>query len=209
MSDRGIIRAGRGVHRPAVTTRSGAAPGRAAAPDRVTGSLVALAAVGAAVALALGAYGQLHSPTGVAVNVAGFSGPVEAKVWLATGAVVAALVQLWSALLMYGRIPGVAAPRWVSPLHRWSGQVAFLLSVPVAVHCLYALGLQSYDARVLLHSLVGCLFFGAFTVKMLVLTRRGMPGWVLPMLGGAVFALLVALWLTSSLWFFSTAGIRF
>ena len=31
-----------------------------------------------------------------------------------------------------------------------------------------------------------------FTVKMLALTRRGMPGWVLPVLGGLAFALLVA-----------------
>jgi hypothetical protein len=29
---------------------------------------------------------------------------------------------------------------------------------------------------------------------------------VLPLAGGTVFALLVALWLTSSLWFFDTVG---
>jgi len=29
---------------------------------------------------------------------------------------------------------------------------------------------------------------------------------VLPMIGGTVFTTLVALWLTSSLWFFSTVG---
>jgi hypothetical protein len=30
------------------------------------------------------------------------------------------------------------------------------------------------------------------------------PRWVLPVAGGLVFALLIALWYTSSLWFFTT-----
>jgi hypothetical protein len=110
---------------------------------------------------------------------------------------------------MYGRISGVTGPRWLPGLHRWSGRTAFLLAIPVAVHCLYALGWQTYDVRVLVHSIAGCAFFGAFTVKMLALSRKGIPGWVLPVLGGAVFTLLVLLWITSSLWFFTTVGVRF
>ncbi|HEY6424578.1 MAG TPA: DUF6529 family protein [Pseudonocardiaceae bacterium] len=55
------------------------------------------------------------------------------------------------------------------------------------VHCLYALGFQSYPVLVLIHSLLGCLFFGAFTAKMLLLTRRGLPGWAIPLIGGVVF----------------------
>jgi hypothetical protein len=77
---------------------------------------------------------------------------------------------------------------------------------PVVVHCVYALGFQTFSARVLAHSIAGCLFFGVFTVKMLALTRRGMPGWVLPVLGGLAFALLVLLWFTSAFWFFTTFG---
>ena len=61
----------------------------------------------------------------------------------------------------------------------------------------------------LLHSLFGCVFFGAFAVKMLSLPKRGLPGWALPLLGGLVFAMLTGLWLTSSLWFFTTTGIKF
>ena len=179
-------------------------PGRPSA----RGLLVPLA-VGSAVSVAVGVYGRLHPPTGIAVNVAGFSGPQTVKVWLATGALVLALVQLFTALLMWGKVPGVPAPPGTATVHRWSGRLAFLLAVPVAMHCLYALGLQSYDARVLAHSLVGCLFFGAFTAKMLVLPRRGLPGWALPALGGVVFTALVVLWLTSSLWFFSTSGLQF
>ena len=173
------------------------------------GALIAVLLVGAAVSLTLGVYGRLHSPTGIAINVAGFSGPQQVKVWLATLAGVLALVQLGSALVMYGKVPGVRAPHGIGTLHRWSGRVAFLAAVPVAVHCLYALGFQSYDTRVLVHSLAGCLFFGAFTVKMLSLSRSGLPGWLLPVFGGTVFTGLTVLWLTSAFWFFTTVGVQF
>lgn len=164
--------------------------------------------VGALVTVTLGVYGSLHEPTGIAVNLAGFSGPQTVKVWIATGAACFGVIQLISALAMYGKL-GFAAPGWVGPVHRWSGRTAFLLAVPVAVHCLYALGLQSGDTRVLIHSLLGCLFFGAFTTKMFVLPKPGLPGWVLPLFGGVVFAGLIGLWLTSSVWFFTTFGVRF
>lgn len=165
--------------------------------------------IGCAVAVALGVYGRLHTPTGVAVNVAGFSGPQAVKAWLASGVFLLALAQLVSALLMYGRLGRLAAPRWIGKVHRWSGRIAFLLSIPVAVHCLYALGFAAHDARVLVHSLLGCAFFGAFTMKMIVLSRPGPSRWVLPLAGGLVFTALAGLWLTSSLWFFTTMGVRF
>ena len=63
---------------------------------------------------------------------------------------------------MYGKLPWISAPRWISGLHRWSGRIAFILTVIVAVHCLYALGFESFNARVLAHSVAGCLFFGVF-----------------------------------------------
>ncbi|HEX6336185.1 MAG TPA: DUF6529 family protein [Jiangellaceae bacterium] len=178
-------------------------------PDRTVPLLLVPLLTGSVVAVVLGVYGGVHTPTGVAVNLAGFSGPLEAKVWVASAALLFALVQLGSALVMYGKVPGVAAPGWIGALHRWSGRAAFLLAVPVAVHCLYAVGFQTFSTRVFIHSLLGCLFFGAFTVKMLGLRRDGLPGWALPVLGGTVFALLVGLWWTSSLWFFTTIGVRF
>jgi hypothetical protein len=164
---------------------------------------------GSAVTVALGVYGRLHQPTGIAVNIAGFSSPQSVKAWLTTASAAFAVVQLLSALAMYGRLPGITAPAWTAAAHRICGRVAFLLAVPVAAHCLYALGFQTYNARVLAHSMLGCVFFGAFTSKMLALTKRGIAGWVLPLLGGAVFAVLVLLWLTSSLWFFTTIGVVF
>jgi len=180
-----------------------------AASSRGAVQLLVPLAIGGAVAVALGVYGRLHEPTNIAVNIAGFSGPLAAKTWLATGAAAFAFVQVASALVMYGKVPGLAAPSWIGGLHRWSGRIAFLLAVPVAIHCLYAVGFQSYEPRVLVHSLLGCFFFGVFTVKMLSLSRKGLPGWVLPVLGGLAFTGLVGLWLTSSLWFFTTFGIKF
>jgi hypothetical protein len=181
------------------------------APSEVGGAAKVLVplTVGAAVAVAIGVYGKLHTGTGVAVNVAGFSSPLAAKSWLTTGAALFAIVQLLSALAMWGRLPGVRAGLGTATLHRWSGRIAFLLTIPVAVHCLYALGFGSYSTRALLHSLLGCVFFGAFTLKMLLLPKRGLAGWVLPLVGGTVFAILIGLWLTSSLWFFTTSGVKF
>ena len=173
-----------------------------------TSKLIVPSLIGALVALALGIYGRVHSPTGIAINIAGFSSPGTVKSWLATGATVFAIVQVGSALVMYGKVPRVTAPEWIGGLHRWSGRLAFLLAVPVAVQCLYALGFQSYSTRVLIHSLLGCAFFGAFSVKMLILPKRGLPGWVLPVAGAVVFTLLVAIWFSSAFWFFSTFGIK-
>jgi hypothetical protein len=171
-------------------------------PRKPTASTAAMLIVpcliGALVALALGIYGRVHSPTGIAINIAGFSSPGTVKSWLATGATAFAIVQVVSALVMYGKIPRVTAPDWIGGLHRWSGRIAFLLAVPVAIHCLYALGFQQYSTRVLLHSVFGCLF----------LPKRDLPGWVLPVAGAVVFTVLVVIWLTSAYWFFSTFGIK-
>lgn len=177
-------------------------------PDPSARLLVVPALAGCLVALTLGIYGRVHAPTGVAVDVIGFSSPATVKAWLATGAVLCAVIQLATSLVMYGKVPRISAPSWIGGLHRWSGRIAFVLTVIVAVHCLYALGFETFDARVLAHSVAGCVFFGTFTVKMLALTRRGTPGWVLPVLGGLAFALLVLIWFTSAFWFFSFFGFR-
>jgi hypothetical protein len=180
---------------------------RPPARETDTRALVVAFGVGSLFAVGLGVYGRLHEPTFFALNLAGFSSGQAAKAWLATAAFVLALVQLGSALVMYGRIP-VRAPSWIGALHRWCGRAAVLVSVPVAIHCLYALGFSTDEPRVLVHSLLGCFFYGAFAAKMLVLRART-PGWVLPVLGGAVFTALTGLWLSASVWFFTTHGITF
>ena len=166
--------------------------------------LVALLS-GCAVAVILGIYAKLHQPTKYALDVGGFSSPLYAKAWLTTAAAVLAVVQLITGY----RITRAAAPAWMPVVHRWSGRVAVLLTVPVIIHCVYALGFGAYSARVLAHSVLGCLFYGAFVAKMLSLVQRDkMPKWVLPVLGGVVFVSLIALWATSSLWLFATKGVH-
>jgi hypothetical protein len=177
------------------------------APVARVGPVLLACAVGAAVSVGLGVYGRVHTPTGIAVNLAGFSSGLAAKTWLTTVAFLFGILQLVTGLAIFGRIPLKGA--WLGPVHRWSGRIAVVIVVPVAVHCLYALGFQDFSVRALAHSILGCFFFGAFVAKMLVLTREDSPGWVLPVLGGLVFSLLTALWLTASVWFFIYRGFTF
>jgi hypothetical protein len=56
------------------------------------------------------------------------------------------------------------------------------------------------------HSLLGCAFYGAFAAKVIIVRSKGLPGWALPVAGALVFSVLVAVWCTSSLWFFTHVG---
>jgi hypothetical protein len=163
---------------------------------------------GAVVSVVLGVYGAEHRPALRPLWLFGFSGMLQAKSWLATAAVVLVLLQVATALWMFGRLPGAgAAPRWVAPVHRWSGAIAFVLLVPVALHCLWSLGFSTATPRLLAHSIAGCTFYGAYVAKMLGLRLRGAPGWLLPLLGGLVFAAVVLAWFTGALWFFTRSGL--
>ena len=132
---------------------------------------------------------------------------LQMKAWLTTAAAALLVVQLVTALRMWGRFGSGPAPEWMGPEHRWSGATAFVLTLPPAVHCLWALGFAGNSPRVLVHSLVGCLFYGAYAAKMIGLRSRNLPGWALPVLGGLVLTLLTLIWLTSALWFFSRSGL--
>ncbi len=175
--------------------------------ERPAGLLVVL--LGAAVAVAVGAYAGLHDPAARPFATFGFSGMLQMKAWLSTVTAVLVLVQLATALWMWGRLPGASqrAPSWVGPVHRWSGATAFTVSLPVALHCIWALGFGTGSTRVLVHGLAGCLFYGAYAAKMLGLRVRGLPGWSLPVLGGTVLSTFVLVWLTSALWFFTRSGV--
>lgn len=187
------------------TSASVAADQRAMTPPWVIA--IAIAAAGGLVSVALGTYGRVHTPTGRGIYAFGFPAVLPMKAWFTTGAMVLVIVQLVTAFRMYGRlrVPRVM-PTWLPALHRWSGTVAFLLTLPVAYHCLWALGFQTFTTRQLVHSLLGCAFYGAFTTKMLALRSDRLHGWTLPALGGLLVVLLTGLWLTSSLWFFTNVG---
>jgi hypothetical protein len=173
----------------------------------VTGKLLGIFVVGAAVSVALGVYADSHTPTHEKPYTLFFSGTIQLKVWLATAALALAVIQLLLAARLYGKIHlPRRAPAWLGDAHRLVGITAFLLTLPVAYQCLWALGFQSGSTRVLLHGLFGCVFYGVFTMKVLGVRVEGLPGWVLPVAGGLVFAALVGLFLTSSLWFFTSSS---
>jgi hypothetical protein len=160
--------------------------------------------VGLLLALGMGVYGRVHSPASYPVDVTPFSDVNYLKAWLTTVTVVCAFVQLASGTALVQR----ADPVILEAIHRWSGRLAVLASVPVAADCLYAMGFQATDARVLVHSCLGCLFYGVFAAKMLVLGRSGLPRWTFPLLGGLMFTCLALLWLTSALWLFGANGVH-
>jgi hypothetical protein len=178
------------------------------APPR-NGSALALALLaGAAVAVSIGVYARVHHAASRPLFLLWFSGMLQLKSWFATAALVLVVVQVLTALWIWGHLPGAGrAPAWVPDLHRWSGSVAFTLTLPVALHCVWSLGFVTATPRVLAHGLFGCLFYGAYAAKMLGLRLAGLPARTLPVLGGVVVTCVMLLWLTAALWFFTRSGL--
>ena len=189
---------------------SSAAPDDGVAADRNGAALYLLGAIvaGAAVSLLLGVYGRTHDPAGQALFTLGFSGTLNMKAWLATIVLVLAVVQIGLALWMYGKL-GPARRR--SGSGRCTGSSARSPSWSACRSRTTASGRSASRptrARPGASStrILGCAFYGAFTVKVLCVRSSRMPGWALPVVGGLVFAVLVGLWFTSSLWFFQNSG---
>jgi hypothetical protein len=127
---------------------------------------------------------------------------LSVKSWLASGVLALAAFQLYSALWIYGRLPW-RKPAWLGRVHRATGYAAIALSLPIAYHCLVAYGFRSFDRRTLVHSLVGCFFYGAFAAKVIVVRSRRLPRWMLPVAGGTMLTLVVVLWYSAALWYFN------
>jgi hypothetical protein len=140
-----------------------------------------------------------------------FSAPIAAKAWLASIAIVLALVQITTAARIYGKLAPVLpfSASGVARVHRWSGRIALLITLPIVFHCVFILGFQTSDLRVTLHSLAGTFFYGVFAAKVLFVRSRSYPGWVLPVAGGTLFTVLAVLWTTSSLWYFTDVRFGF
>jgi hypothetical protein len=85
-------------------------------------------------------------------------------------------------------------------VHRIDGLLAFLLSLPIAYHCITAYGVRLTTTRVAVHSITGCVLYGAFVAKVLVVRSRRLPGWALPTAGGLLVAAIAVLWYTAALW---------
>jgi hypothetical protein len=171
--------------------------GRRPTAWRLTG--IGLLAIGVAVALYVA--GRLLQPD-YAFSMFG-SDPVPAKSLLASTVLALAGVQVLLALWMYRKLPlAPGPPRPVPIVHRVTGFALFALTVPVAVHCLIAYGVQLTSPRVAIHSITGCFFYGAFAAKVLLVHSRRLPGWALPLAGGTLAIVIGALWYTSALWYY-------
>ena len=167
--------------------------------------LAGIGLAGAAVTGALYAAGRLHTPN-YTFSLFGQTGlaAISLKSLLASVVLGLAAVQVLLALWLYRKLPLAGCPpRPVRLAHRVLGFALFAVTVPVAVHCLLAYGVQLSSARVAVHSLAGCFFYGAFTAKVLLVQSRRLPGWALPAAGGALAILVAVLWYTSTLWYYN------
>ena len=148
-----------------------------------------------------------------------FSSPIAFKAWFATAAAVLAVVQVLTASRMWGKLQRLVPLSFpvAKQVHRWSGRLAILCTIPVFFHCVFLLGFQTPDARVAIHSIAGTLVYGVFVAKMLVIRENKRaaarehryPHWVLPVAGGALATTLFVLWVTSSLWYFTNVRFGF
>jgi len=136
-----------------------------------------------------------------------FSDTLHMKAWLITAASLLALSQLLTASRIYEVLRFPPKGTFYHLMHRWSGRIAILLTLPVAYHCIFLLGFGTDDARVYIHSLLGSALYGAFLAKLLVVRSSGFHKWALPLAGGVLFSVLAGLWLTSAFWFLRTVGL--
>jgi cytochrome c553 len=134
-----------------------------------------------------------------------FSDPLHLKAGFATAAAVLACFQVFTAAWIFRRLPW-SKPAWVNPVHRWSGRLAFVCTLPVAYHCIFKLGFRDPSTRVLVHGLLGCAVYGAFAAKVTIVRLRRFPFPVLPVAGGLLFAVLIGVWYTSALWLYTRSA---
>ncbi len=158
------------------TVRTPAPAGGAGTTGLRAAALLILVSVG------LGVYGRTHQATFFAFNLAGFSSSTAAKAWVVTVAFVFALVQLGSALVIYGK-RRVAAPPSIGGLHRWSGRIAVVVSVPVAVTASTRWASRPCRPACSCTPSSAACSTARSSPKMLVLSRKASPSWLLPVLG--------------------------
>jgi len=140
-----------------------------------------------------------------------FSSTIAGKAWFATAAVILAVVQVSTGARIFGKLQRIVRiPRpYVNRVHRWSGRLALLCTLPVAFHCIFILGFQTVTPRVLIHSILGSFVYGVVAVKIFFVRDRDHPRWTLPLVGGTLFAVLVGLWATSAAWYFTNVRFGF
>ena len=177
--------------------------GAAFKPSGVRVAIIGLA--GAIVAVVLYIVGKAHTPD-YTTGLFGQSGlnAIMLKSALATAALGLAVVQVLLALWIYRKLPLAGrAPKPVGMTHRVVGAVLVAVTLPIAIHCFLAYGVVLTDARKVIHSIAGCVFYGAVVSKVVLVQSRRLPGWALPVAGGLLALLVALLWYTSALWYYN------
>jgi len=167
--------------------------------------MASIGMAGAIVALVLYIVGRVHTPN-YTTSLFGQTllNAIALKAALATAALGLAVVQVLLALWIYKKLPLAGrAPKQVGRTHRVVGTVLFALTLPIAIHCFLAYGVVLSNARVVIHSIAGCVFYGAFVAKVLLVQSRRLPGWALPVAGGLLALLVALLWYTSALYYYN------
>ena len=159
---------------------------------------------GLAAALAAGLYvfGKNHTPD-YTTSLFGKTGvdTLQLKSVLASVVLGLAAFQIATAGWFMGKPSFLrAAPRRLGSVHRMTGILALLVTLPVAYHCAFAYGVQTLTTRTAVHSIAGCFFYGAFVAKVTVVRSKRLPGWALPLAGGTLFVTVFLIWYTSALW---------
>jgi hypothetical protein len=119
----------------------------------------------------------------------------EVKVVLATVVFALAAYQLVLAAVSYGKV----RPRFLEAgpatwAHRAAGDTLLVLAVLVAIACVSFYGFEEGGA----HAVFGCLVLGALALKVLAVRIGGSSSPLLPWIGGALFVLFTATWLSSA-----------
>ena len=104
-----------------------------------------------------------------------FSTAIAGKVWLATGAFVLAFVQVLTASRMWGKLERFVPVSFSTSrrIHRWSGRIALLLTLPVIFHCVTDPRVRDAPTlRVAVHSIAGSFVYGVVAAKLLVIQQE-------------------------------------
>lgn len=122
--------------------------------------------------------------------------PTEVKVLLATVVMALAVYQLALIAVGYGRLrPRALAAQPAARAHRAIGDALLALIVVVSAMCLAVYG---WDDDGGVHAVAGVILLAVLVGKVIAVRRGGRLGRLLPLLGGAVFALLAIAWLASA-----------
>ena len=166
--------------------------------------LIAPAAIFAAFALTVGLLARGRQEHQGSVTFF-FSSQLHLMTWLSMVALGLACCQLLTAAWIFHKLPW-PPPSRIPEIHRWTGRLAIMFVLPVLYWCIFQLGFQTFDSRVLAHSVLGTLFVGAVAGKITIVRLRRFPAWAYLLAGLLVFATLLGAWSTSALWFVRQAG---